>query len=56
MQVTIGVGRTVVVYDDVDPFDINTPSKYICGDQDALLEGLERSVAINAGFCQPCTH
>lgn len=45
MQVAVCVGRRVVVDDNVDTLDIDTTTEYVCGNEDTLLKGLERSVA-----------
>ena len=47
MQVAVCVRRAVVVDDDVHTLDINTTAEDISGDEDTLLECLERCVPRN---------
>ena len=41
MEVAVGIGRAVIVDDDVDTLDVNTISEDIGSDEDARFEGLE---------------
>lgn len=45
MEVRVGVGRGVVVDDDVDALDVDTATEDVGRDEDALLERLELLVA-----------
>ena len=47
VEVTISIGRTIIIHDDVDPFDINPPTKDIGSDEDTLLKRLEGGVALD---------
>jgi hypothetical protein len=50
MQITISIGRTIVVNDDIDSLDINTATEDVCCNEDALFECLEGSVAVDAVY------
>ena len=41
MQVTVRIGRTIIVDDNVYALDINSAAKNVGGDQYTLLEGLK---------------
>ena len=45
MEITIGIGRAIIVDDDVDTLDIDTTTEDVGSDQDTLLERLEGRVA-----------
>jgi hypothetical protein len=48
MKVRIGLRWSIVIHDDVHPFDINASAENIGGDKDTLFEGLERGVSSDA--------
>lgn len=48
VQVRVGVGRCIVVDDDVDSLDIDTSSKDVGGDEDSLLEVFEHLVSVDS--------
>ena len=48
VQVAVGFTGAIVVDDDVHTLDINATAEDISGDQDTLLERLERRVTVNA--------
>lgn len=50
MEVTVSIGRAVVINDDIDPFDIYTTTENICRYKDTLLEGLESSITFDTMF------
>lgn len=41
VEVRVGVGRSVVVDDDVDSLDVDTSAEDVSGDENTLLKGLE---------------
>ena len=45
VKVTIGIGRAVVVDDDVNTLDIDATAENISGHQNTLLKRLEGSIA-----------
>lgn len=47
MEITVSIGRTVIIYNDVDTFYINASSENISCDKDTLLEGFEGGVAFD---------
>ena len=47
MEITIGIGRAIIVDDDVDTLNINTTAEDISRHQDTLLEGLESRVTLD---------
>jgi hypothetical protein len=47
VEVAVGVGRAVIVDDNVDAFDIDATTKDISRDQDALLKGFEGCVPLD---------
>lgn len=48
MEVRVGVGRLVVVDDDVDPLNVDSSTKDVGRDKDSLLERLELSVSLDS--------
>ena len=50
MQVTIGIGRAIVVNDDIHSLDIDTATEDVCCNEDAFLESLERSVTVDTVY------
>lgn len=48
VEVRVGVGRLVVVDDDVDPLNVDSSTKDIGRDKDSLLERLELSVSLDS--------
>lgn len=48
MEVAVGVGRAIVVDDDVDTLDVNTTTKDVSGDEDTAVELLESLVALDS--------
>ena len=56
MKVRIGVRGSIIVDHDVHPLNINTTTKNISCDKDALFESFERGVSRDAGQkCQLST-
>ena len=47
VEVTISIGRTVVVDDDVHTLNVDTTTEDVRCDEDTLLECLESSVAVD---------
>jgi hypothetical protein len=47
VKITISIGRTVIIHDDVDPFHVDPPTEDISSDKDTLLECFERGVALD---------
>jgi hypothetical protein len=47
MEVAVSIRRTVVIYNNVDSFHVDTPTEDIRSDEDTLLECLESSVAFD---------
>ena len=47
MEITIGIGRAIIVDDDIDTLNINTTAEDISRHQDTLLEGLESRVTLD---------
>lgn len=45
MQIRISISWRIIVYDDIDTFDINSTSEDVSGDQYPLLKVLEFLVA-----------
>jgi len=48
MQVAVGVGRSVIVDDNVDTLNIDTTTKDVRGNKDSLLESLESRVTFDS--------
>jgi hypothetical protein len=47
VEVTIGIRRTVVIYNNVDAFHVDAPTEDIRSDEDTFLECLESSIALD---------
>jgi hypothetical protein len=44
VKVAVSIRWAVVIYNDIDPLDVDTTSENVSGDEDTLLERLERSI------------
>ena len=47
MEIAVSIRGTVVIYNNVDSFHVDTPTEDIRSDEDTLLECLESSVAFD---------
>jgi hypothetical protein len=47
VEVTVSIWRTIIIHNDIDPFHVDSPTKDIRSDKDALLECLERCVTFD---------
>jgi len=45
MKIAIWSIRHIVIYDDVDSFDVDSSTENVCGDTDSLVEVFETLVA-----------
>lgn len=50
MQIAVGIGRRVVVDDDVDPLNIDTSTKDVSSYKYTLFESLERCISADTIF------
>ena len=54
MKITVGVGRTVVVNDDVNTLHIDTTTKNIRGDENSLLKRFESRITLDTRKRKTC--
>jgi hypothetical protein len=48
VEIAVSIRRTVVIYNDVDPFHVDPPTENIRSDEDTFLECLEGGVALDS--------
>lgn len=48
MQVAVGIRRRIIVYNDIDPLNVDTTAEDISCDQNSLLKRLERGVTFDS--------
>ena len=56
MQVGVGVTGEIVVYGQVDSFDVDATAKDVSGDADTLVEFLELFVALDTSRSSEMKH
>jgi len=47
MQVRICIGRTIIIGNDIDTFNINSTTKNVCSYKNPLFKGFEGCIAID---------
>ena len=53
MEVRVGIGRSIIVDDDVYPLNVNATAEDVSGDKDTFFESLERGVSTDTEWsCQ----